>query len=160
MDISPASPSSSRQTHQTLPPDALDLLLSNLRAPTPPPGVDPYQSSRLKVPRPPSHIRQTTPPPNMQLAKRTLDAVERYDEHAKDLTRFYEDALQRQTGGPPAPRPAARRGEDGGMWGQTPAYPSRGVQQQMGRGAVGASPRNASPRDAVLLDPRRVGRRS
>lgn len=47
----------------------------------------------------PPELRQVTPPPEIRLAKETLDQIDLYDKHAKPAKDYYEKALKRLTQG-------------------------------------------------------------
>ncbi|KJX96113.1 hypothetical protein TI39_contig831g00003 [Zymoseptoria brevis] len=116
--ISPAKRSTALEAKE-----AKELLLASLRAPSPPPGLDPYQSTRATFPKPPPHMRPSTPPRPIRAAKQTMDAVEAYNEHAGHLTEHYAHALQRRRNQPVTNHPVAKKAEIGHTWGQAPLHP-------------------------------------
>ncbi|EGP83897.1 uncharacterized protein MYCGRDRAFT_96300 [Zymoseptoria tritici IPO323] len=157
MDISQTTSPAKRSTALEAK-EAKELLLASLRAPSPPPGLDPYQSTRATFPKPPPHMRQSSSPRPIQVAKQAMDAVEAYNEHAGHLTEHYAHALQRRKNQPVTHHPVAKKAEIGHTWGQAPLHPPpRPVQQQQQQQQRGGA--TASPRDTVVTDPRLIGRR-
>ncbi|EME86053.1 uncharacterized protein MYCFIDRAFT_202365 [Pseudocercospora fijiensis CIRAD86] len=71
---------------------------------------DPYLRPDATLPPPPPGTRQVTPPPEIKLAKETLDQIELYEKHASRTRNFFKAALQRErrrnsTGGSAASAP-------------------------------------------------------
>ncbi|KAF2207763.1 hypothetical protein CERZMDRAFT_102029 [Cercospora zeae-maydis SCOH1-5] len=94
MDISPDSPPPN-QTPSSV--KYISQLLESLQTPYHESQGDPVTTGPIK---PPSNLRQKTPPPEIQAAKEALDKIELYDTHARPAKKFYTDALMRlQSGG-------------------------------------------------------------
>ncbi|KXS96007.1 hypothetical protein AC578_3910 [Pseudocercospora eumusae] len=89
---------------------AMEQMLAAMNTPYKESMGDPYLRADVMVPPPPPGTRQATPPPEIKLAKETIDTIQLYEKHASQTRKFYKDALQRErrrtsTGGSAASAP-------------------------------------------------------
>ncbi|KAF2162057.1 hypothetical protein M409DRAFT_58513 [Zasmidium cellare ATCC 36951] len=133
-DLQPSTKSPTQEPqHPSIPSNqqSLDHLYQTLSTPYTPGTGDLSTSTTNPLPQPSPSLRQATPPPEIAIAKETLDQIELYEQHARPTREYYERALRRLREG--------RRESVGGAGGERPGGPVRTASAGSGRSNV-ASP--------------------